>query len=255
MESFFDFASKVGLTKHVGGSGATDELVNLCYIREGMSVLDVGCGVGVTPAYIAKNFRCRVVGVDINEGMVKRSMERARREKVTASTEFMVADAQELPFGDNSFDAVITESVTAFPDDKQKAVKEYARVTRPGGYVGLNESTWLKVPPPPEMIAWVSQDLGATVQPLTSDEWIGLLEHAALKNIVVRSYDINVKKEARGIIQRYGYGGMFRILFRMLLLYSNDQAYRGFVKKVRKDGITPKNLDEYFGYGLYIGQK
>jgi ubiquinone/menaquinone biosynthesis C-methylase UbiE len=67
-----------------------------------------------------------------------------------------MADAQGLSFEDALFDAVITESVLAFPADKQKAVDEYTRVTEPGGHVGLNESTWPEVPPPLEMIAWVS---------------------------------------------------------------------------------------------------
>lgn len=97
--------------------------------------------------------------------MVERSKERAKRERVAGRVKFKVGDAQELPFEDNFFDVVITESVTAFPQDKQKAVNEYARVTKPGEYIGLNESTWLKVPPPPELIAWASQDLGANIGP------------------------------------------------------------------------------------------
>jgi ubiquinone/menaquinone biosynthesis C-methylase UbiE len=115
-----------------------------------------------------------VVGVDILEAMVERSRERAKREGVMDRVEFKVADAQNLPFEDSLFDAVITESVTAFPADKQKAVNEYARVTKPEGFVGLNESTWLKYPPPPEMVAWAGQDLGANINPLTSSEWAGL---------------------------------------------------------------------------------
>jgi arsenite methyltransferase len=254
-EQFFDFAAQVGLTKHLGGAEATDELVQLCHIGDGAYVLDVGCGAGVTPVYLAKGHGCRVVGVDISEGMIERSRERAAREGVVDRTEFRVADAQDLPFDDDVFDAVITESVTAFPKDKQKAVDEYARVTRPGGYIGLNESTWLKVPPPPEMIAWVSQDLGATVRPLTSTEWAGLLEGAGLSDIVVRTSDISVRDETRGILRRYGLGGMLRVIARTLVLYAKNPAYRSFVKDVRKDGIAPDNLDEYFGYGLYVGRK
>jgi ubiquinone/menaquinone biosynthesis C-methylase UbiE len=196
-----------------------------------------------------------VVGVDILEGMVERSKERAKREGVMDRVEFRVADAQDLPFEDELFDAVITESVTAFPEDKQKAVNEYVRVTKPGGYVGLNESTWLKVPPPPELVAWASQDLGANIKPLTSSEWVGLLETAGLREIVVKTYEVNVQDESKGIIRRYGCGGILGVLFRMLSLYARSPAYRKFVKEARKDGITPKNLDEYFGYGLYVGRK
>jgi arsenite methyltransferase len=255
IEQFFDFAAEVGLTKHLGGVEATDEIVRLCHIGQAAYVLDVGCGAGVTPVYLAKKHGCRLVGVDISEGMIERSRERAAREGVVDRTEFRVADAQDLPFEDNLFDAVITESVTAFPEDKQKAVDEYARVTRPGGYVGLNESTWLKVPPPPEMIAWASQDLGASVKPLTSAEWMDLLEGAGLSDIIARTSDINVRNEARGILRRYGLAGMFRVMGRTLSLYARNPAYRSFVKGVRQEGVAPENLDEYFGYGLYVGRK
>ena len=254
-QTFFDFAAEVGLTKQLGGLGSTEELIELCHIGEDKYVLDVGCGAGVTPCFIAKKYGCKVVGVDILEKMVESSRERATRERLTDRVEFRVADAQDLPFDDDLFDAVITESVTAFPEDKQKAVKEYARVTKPGGYVGLNESTWMKVPPPPELIAWASQDLGATVKPLTSGEWIGLLEGAGLNDIVVRTYEINVQDEAKGILRRYGHGGMLRILCRTLSLYVRNPDYRKFVKEVREGGITPENLDEYFGYGVYVGRK
>lgn len=119
-EHFFDYAAEVGLTKHLGGMAATDEIVRLCAIGADSYVLDVGCGVGVTPCYLAKRYRCRVVGVDIHPGMVERSKERAQREGVSERVEFRVGDAQELPFEDELFDAVITESVTAFPEDKPK---------------------------------------------------------------------------------------------------------------------------------------
>jgi arsenite methyltransferase len=252
---FFDFAAEVGLTKHLGGVGATEELVELCHIREGKYVLDVGCGTGQTPCVLAKRYGCRVVGVDISERMIERSKERAKREGVTNWVEFRVADAQDLPFEDEIFDAVITESVTAFPKDKQRAVNEYALVTKSGGYVGLNESTWLKIPPPPALVAWASQDLGAHVKPLTSDDWEGLLEDARLTEIVVNVYEVIAQKEAKEIVSRYGYGGILRFIFRWLSLYARNPDYRRFVKQVRNEGIKPDNLEEYFGYGIYVGRK
>lgn len=253
--TFFDFAAEVGLTKHVGGVEATDALIELCHVGEDEYVLDVGCGAGVTPCYIAKKYGCRVVGVDISERMVERSRERAIREKVADRVEFRVADAQDLPFEDALFDAVFTESVTSFPEDKQKAVNEYVRVTKPGGYIGLNESTWLKAPLPPEVVAWISQDLGTTPEPQTSDAWEGLLEAAGLREITVRTYEISAKDEARGILRRYGLGGMLRVWWRTLLLYARSPAYRRFIRALREGGILPENLEEYLGYGLYVGQK
>jgi hypothetical protein len=47
-KTVFDFAAQVGLTKHMGGLEATDEIVAQCHIGAGKLILDVGCGVGMT---------------------------------------------------------------------------------------------------------------------------------------------------------------------------------------------------------------
>ena len=137
--TYLDFQAEVGITKHVGGFAATDELLSLCHIADANEVLNVGCGIGVGVAYIARKFGCHVVGVDISEKMIEWSRLRAREEKVDDKVEFHVANVLDLPFGDDRFDAVIVESVLAFVDDKACAIRECIRVTKPGGYVGLNE--------------------------------------------------------------------------------------------------------------------
>jgi ubiquinone/menaquinone biosynthesis C-methylase UbiE len=254
-QHFFDFAAQVGLTKHLGGLEATKEIIQHCHITQETHILDVGCGVGQTATYISKTVGAKVTGIDINPGMVKRSRERAKKHGVTHLTEFHEADAQKLPFPDNHFDAVITESVTAFPQDKQKTVNEYTRVTKPGGYIGLNESTWLKTPPPQEILDWVSQEVGATVTPLTGEEWTHLLEKAALNITMARTSEIKVSEETRGLVNRYGYGGVIATILRGAKMYLTNPSYRQFLRRVQKRGITPQNLTEYFGYGVYIAQK
>jgi len=254
-QNFFDYAAYVGLTKHLGGLQATKELVELCHIGADKCILDVGCGAGLTPCFLAKTYACLMVGIDIHEGMIEKSKERARREHITDRVEFLVADAQALPFEDNYFDAVITESATAFPADKHKAVSEYARVTKQGGYVGLNESAWLKVPPPADIVAWATQNVGAQVEPLTSEGWTQLLEKAGLQEIVANTYEIDTQDEAKGILQRYGWREILRVLVRTLSLYIKSPNYRSFVKEVSASGVTPNNLNEYFGYGIYVGRK
>ena len=88
----------------------------------------------------------KVVAIDISRDMVKRAEERAKKKRVKDKVEFRVADAQNLPFEDDLFDAVISESVNAFIEDKQKAINEYKRVVKPGGYIGFNEATWIEMP-------------------------------------------------------------------------------------------------------------
>ena len=246
-QTVFDFQAEVGLTKHLGGLGATEELIELCHIGEGKHVLDVGCGVGVTPCFIAKRYGCRVVGVDISEGMIERSKERAKREGVADRVEFRLADAQDLPFEDDLFDAVFTESVTALPEDKQRAVNEYVRVTKPGGYVGLNEGTWIKTPPPTELAEYLSGTFGVKGRLLTSDEWEELLASAGLRDLLVRTHKVNTLSTGRE-----GVRDAVRVGHRVLYMYIRKPAFRRFIRETLS---LPKNLFDYFGYGIYVGRK
>ena len=75
--SYFELQAYTGATKHMGGLEATKELIELCHIKEDTHVLDVGCGVGATACYLVKRHDCNVVGVDLRESMIARSIERA----------------------------------------------------------------------------------------------------------------------------------------------------------------------------------
>jgi len=253
LESFyFEFQAEMGFTKHMGGLKATKELIELCHIDKGKYVLEVGCGVGKTSCYIAENQGSRMVGVDIIEGMINKSKERAKRKGVENRVEFRVADAQNLPFEDDLFNAVIGEFVTTFPKDKKRAASEYVRVTKPGGYVGLNECTWIKAPPP-ELAEYLSRITGA--KPETSDGWKGLLEGSGLTEIVARTYKISVLdqwiNEIRGLDFRDYSGAWYRFLSQFI----KNPACRRFAREALS---MPKNifsLFKYLGYGIYVGRK
>ncbi|MBD3189558.1 MAG: methyltransferase domain-containing protein [Candidatus Heimdallarchaeota archaeon] len=135
----FEVQASLDLSKHFGGTQATDELLQACNITEDYSVLDVGCGVGQTAVYIAKKYGCQVIGIDVSERMIIRAKER-KKDQALDKVEFRVADAQDLPFDDNQFDIVMTESVLSFIEDKEKAITEFKRVTKQGKYIGLNET-------------------------------------------------------------------------------------------------------------------
>ena len=92
--------------------------------------LDVGCGNGAfTEVLIARSSPASLIGVDSSEGQ----LDYARGRPGTKRAEFRVADAQALPFPDNSFDAATMALVIVFVPDPVKAALELARVVRPGG--------------------------------------------------------------------------------------------------------------------------
>ena len=249
--SYFEFMADIGLTKHIGGQAATDELLELCHIMPGHYVLDVGCGVGITACHLARAHGCRVVGVDSHPRMVERSRDWARRLYVADRVEFRQADALNLPFDDAQFDAVISESVMAFVADQQWAVNEYARVTGPRRYVGLTEATWIETPPP-RLQEFLARAAGVGAQILAADGWRALLEGAGLQEVVAQSHRVTVRGEARNRLKRVGLGETLRAMARAVRLLLARKDYWAFYKEALS---LPRDYLQYLGYGVYAGRK
>ena len=106
---------------------ATNELIDLCAIDSTKHVLDVGCGVGMTPAYLVQQTGCRVIGLDLRSSMVRRAVERANRQALGGRATFVVADARYLPFQPNTFDVVMAESVFALIAEQDRAMAQCVR--------------------------------------------------------------------------------------------------------------------------------
>ena len=246
---WFDIQAHVGVTKHAGSHVATDELVQLCHINDRSYVLDVGCGVGLTPCYLAQRYGCRVLGVDIRESMVERSREQAQAQGVTDLTEFRVADAMGLPFEEGTFDVVISESVLAMVADKAKAVSEYLRVVKSGGYVGLNETAWLREPEEKYQELMRQSVQGDT---LTVEGWASVAEAGGLKDLQVRPYEISVLRELWRYVRRMGLRNLVETSRRARALAQENAKYRAFVKR---GASVPKEMANSMGYVIIAGRK
>ncbi len=248
---FFELMAELDLTKHSGGLSATNELIELCQINSETYVLDVGCGVGITPCYLARKYGCNVVGIDILESMIDRSNERARRQGFEEMLEFRVADVQSLPFGGKEFDVVIGESILAFVHDKQKAVNEAVRVLDTGGYFGVTETAWLE-DPSPASLDLVSQSFGGEFNPLTAVGWEQLLLHAGLRDIVTITHDVTVLSEAVNRLKRLGLVHFSRTLYRALFIILTKPMFREAMQGVISE---PRELINTWEYGIFVGRK
>jgi len=247
--SFLDMQAHVGVTKHVGGFGATNELLSLCHIEDARQVLNVGCGIGVGPVYIAKKYNCRVVGVDISEKMIEWSRRRAREERVEAEVEFRVADVLELPFEANQFDVVIVESVLIFVEDKPRAIRECVRVTKLGGYVGLNEGCWTRQPSP-DLVAQVKDAIGPFIP--TIETWQSLWEASGLQDRAVKIFQVDARQEIKDRMQWIGWRWLLRAWGRALRLYITNPDIRQSIKDMFD---VPPEVYQSMGYGLFAGRK
>ena len=250
--TYLDIQAAVGITKHIGGFPATDRLHELCHLAEAEQVLEVGCGIGVGPAHIAKRFKCRLTAVDLSEKMLGWARERAEREGVSERITFRQADVRDLPFEDDMFDAVVVESVLAFVEDKGAAIRELIRVTKPGVYVGLNETYWLE-PLPPEY-ADFSFQVGPEI--ITEAEWRQIWADAPFAERTIEAHPLDARQETRDRIKWIGWRTVLAGWGRMIKLLLTDRASRESIKgQFATVKGSPSHIASRMGYGLFVGRK
>jgi len=97
-------------------------------------LLDVACGSGQL-ALIAARDGINATGIDIAESLIVRARARAAAEQLSAC--FQVADAEDLPFSDGSFDIVVSLTGAMFSPRPRRVATELARVCAPGGTIAM----------------------------------------------------------------------------------------------------------------------
>ncbi|MGC4088459.1 MAG: bifunctional demethylmenaquinone methyltransferase/2-methoxy-6-polyprenyl-1,4-benzoquinol methylase UbiE [Polyangiaceae bacterium] len=103
-------------------------------------VLDLATGTGDLAVMVARNHGdCRVTGSDPSPRMLEIGREKVARLGLGERIELVEGDAQALPFDDDSFDGVCIAFGIRNVPDRAKALREMARVTRPGGRIAILE--------------------------------------------------------------------------------------------------------------------
>jgi len=133
----------LGESFHPGGTELTKHLGRVLGLGPEDRALDVASGTGTSAFALADTFGCRVTGVDYGERNVAGASAAAHQ-----LCDFRVGDAEQLPFEDGSFDAVISECAFCTFPSKDVAAREMLRVLKPGGRLGLTDLTMAGELPP-----------------------------------------------------------------------------------------------------------
>ncbi|MFH1562740.1 MAG: class I SAM-dependent methyltransferase [Nitrospirota bacterium] len=243
---FHFMANVVGLTVlHPGGFKATDELAELCKISKDTHILDIACGKGTSAYYFAKKFGCQVTGFDISEDLINQAKKLAERKGFEAKLNFKVANAENLPFSDNSFDVSIFQAVLILVENKKQAIKEAVRVTKPGGYIGFLEMTWQKQPTESFLKEAAEKMCPICIGNIrTYEGWKELIFNQGLKEVITKKY----KMRNPNLIKDEGISNAVKVMSKWLF----NPRIRNRMNEV--DNLFEK-YSEYFGYGIYVGQK
>ena len=104
-------------------------------VRKGMKILDIAGGTGDLTAQFSRRVgpEGEVVLADINDAMLKVGRDKLRDRGVVGNVRYVQADAEELPFDDNSFDVITIAFGLRNVTDKDKALRSMLRVLKPGG--------------------------------------------------------------------------------------------------------------------------
>jgi len=124
----------VGTTLQIVG----ETLAETADIRGGERVLDVAAGNGNASLAAARRF-ADVTSTDYVPALLDKAAARAQAEGLAMT--FQVADVEELPFADRSFDVVLSTFGAMFAPDHQRTADEMLRVLRPGGRLGMTNWT------------------------------------------------------------------------------------------------------------------
>jgi len=142
----------VGTTLQIVG----ETLCEAVDLRSNQRVLDVAAGNGNATLAAARRF-AEVVSTDYVGALLERGKERAKAERLAVT--FQEADAEALPFGDATFDVVLSTFGVMFTPSQQQAAAEMLRVCRPGGKIGL--ANWT----PDSFIGQLFKTIGKHVPP------------------------------------------------------------------------------------------
>jgi MPBQ/MSBQ methyltransferase len=124
---------------HAGGLEATQDLARLFSPSRGSCVLDIGSGLGGPSRYLAANYGCRVIGIDITEEYCRVASILAARMGLEDRVEYRQGDARKLLFPDGTFDGVWTQHVSMNIAEKKEMYEGICRVLKIGGRFALHD--------------------------------------------------------------------------------------------------------------------
>lgn len=181
---------------HPGGLQLTKKMLASEKIDKTMEILDAGSGTGQTSAYVATQFGCQVTALDFNKKMLEKAKKRFRATQLPIQVKH--GSVEKLPFENESFDMIISESVTAFTDISL-TVPELYRVLKPNSVLLAIEMI-LEQPLSEDEQQQICDFYGVT-QLLSEGEWCSLFEkvgfqHIDLRNAAIQLDELNVHDAA-----------------------------------------------------------
>ncbi len=168
-----------------GGPDLYRQAARLMDLSPGVELLDVASGLGIPLEFFVREFGVHGTGIEEDPHLLAAAEAHGRGEGLNGRLSFQKASPGDLPFRDETFDAVVGELGLAARVDPKEAIRELARVARPSGRVALIQLVW-KAPVDLDRRRILSDHLGA--RPLMSVEVRRVLMDSDVTDLVTEDW-------------------------------------------------------------------
>jgi SAM-dependent methyltransferase len=226
---------------HVGGAGETETLARKAGITTSTTVLDVCSALGGPARHLARTIGCTVTGLDATPKMHDEAVRRTREAGLDGKASFVLGNALDIPYRAGSFDVVWGQDAWCYVTDKERLVRECARVVKPRGTVAFTD--WLETGEMSDQLWTALHAFMAFPYLETLDGYTALVEAAGLR--VVEREDLSpdfarhvqlyldaLQKTHRGVVVAHYGQQMYDEVEQGLLLW-RDAAAAGQVGRGR----------------------
>ena len=208
-----NFLARLGKTRlRPGGRKATEWLIASGDFNKDKKILEVACNMCTTAIGLAQKFDCKIEGVDLDEAALEKARANIAIHGLQDKIHVQRANAMVLPFEDESFDIVINEAMlTMLPvQAKMKAVAEYFRVLKPGGFL-LTHDVMLTTEDSEAVLQQLREAINITVTPLTKQGWKNVFLDSGFRNVETYNGDMTLLSPS-GMIYDEGVLGTLKII-------------------------------------------
>ncbi|HEY78095.1 MAG TPA: class I SAM-dependent methyltransferase [Dehalococcoidia bacterium] len=193
------FDQLLGESLRPGGLELTARVADIAGVAQNSTVLDIACGKGTTVVFLAGEYGCKVVGIDLSDKMIDLCWLKIRGSDQVA---VLRGDAEDLPFRAGSFDVVISECSFSLLPDKERAARGIERVLKRGGKLVMTDII---------LRGEVSQELRGQITfacclagAWRAKEYIGLLERVGFRSSYLEDHSTELTQVAYQIGMAFG---------------------------------------------------